>query len=112
VGVARYLRDPRDPLTGRFAVAVADEWQGAGLGPVLLERIAARARADGVEALSGSTVAGNRAARRLGATSSLDARSGTLQLTIRPAFQNDRAGAHAPQSDLPSILEPTPAPAA
>ena len=74
----------RDPRSARFAVAVVDASQGHGLAHALLERLVARAATNGIETLEGSTAACNRAARGLGASASLDARTGTLRVTIRP----------------------------
>ena len=84
VGVARYLCDARDPRSARFALVVVDALQGRGLGTALLDRLTARAQANGVELLEGSTVAGNEAARHLGCPTTVDARTGTLHLTITP----------------------------
>ncbi len=85
LGEARYLRDPKTPHEAWFAVAVVDAWQGRGLGHALLERLGARAHANGIEALTGSTVAGNIAVRRLleGSVGRLaeNPRTGTLQVT-------------------------------
>jgi GNAT superfamily N-acetyltransferase len=43
-GVARMHRRPDDPSIAEAAVTVVDDWQGKGLGGVLLERLTARAR--------------------------------------------------------------------
>jgi GNAT superfamily N-acetyltransferase len=48
VGVARYVRAGADPEVAEVAVTVVDDWQGRGLGRALLERLAARARREGV----------------------------------------------------------------
>lgn len=48
-GVARMHRSEGDPSVAEAAVTVVDHWQGRGLGRVLLERLAVRARALGVE---------------------------------------------------------------
>jgi GNAT superfamily N-acetyltransferase len=45
VGIARLVRDGRD---AEVAFAVADEWQGKGVGTLLVERLAADARAAGI----------------------------------------------------------------
>jgi GNAT superfamily N-acetyltransferase len=50
VGVARMMRDRTCPgECAEAAVAVVDEWQGRGLGGVLLGRLVARARELGIE---------------------------------------------------------------
>jgi GNAT superfamily N-acetyltransferase len=48
LGVARYVRSADDPELAEVAVTVADDWQGRGLGRALLERLAYRARREGV----------------------------------------------------------------
>jgi GNAT superfamily N-acetyltransferase len=65
VGTARFVRDPGDGTTAEVAVVVADDWQGRGVGSALLERLAARARATGIERFSARMIAGNECARRL-----------------------------------------------
>ena len=70
VGVARCARDDRAPPYWDFGIVVADAWQGAGLGEVLLAHLMEHAEAAGVTALSGITLPENRRmlalARRLG----------------------------------------------
>jgi GNAT superfamily N-acetyltransferase len=59
VGVARFVRSPEDPSLAEVAVAVDDEWQGRGLGTVLLHDLAARAREEGIKRFSASMLAEN-----------------------------------------------------
>jgi len=47
IGVARYVRDPDHRDVAEVAVTVIDDWQGRGLGTLLLEVISARAREEG-----------------------------------------------------------------
>lgn len=61
IGIARFVRDRPGGASAEVAVAVADEWQGRGLGWVLLERLAARARELGVEEFTASLLTSNRA---------------------------------------------------
>lgn len=56
VGEARYVVDPDDPTRAEFALAVADEWHGQGLGRSLLQRLIDRAREQGLSALHGSVL--------------------------------------------------------
>src|SRR5664280_2495199 len=49
VGVARFVRLAPDGLVAEVAVTVIDEWQGRGLGTLLLEELTDRARAQGIE---------------------------------------------------------------
>lgn len=59
VSVGRYAPNP-DGTTAEFALTVADEWQGKGLGRALLERLCASARDAGYAALYGNILADNR----------------------------------------------------
>ena len=60
VADARYVLRA-DSAEAEFAIAVADDWQGAGLGRELLARLAAHARARGVRRLFGDVLWGNNA---------------------------------------------------
>jgi len=64
VGVARYAPEP-DGLSCDFAVVVADEWQGRGLGESLLRSLVHAAARAGVPELTGLTLAENNAMRKL-----------------------------------------------
>jgi len=52
VGVARYVRSSGTSHLADVAVTVIDEWQRRGLASVLVDRLAARARAEGIEVVS------------------------------------------------------------
>jgi acetyltransferase len=60
VADARYVRGP-GPDEAEFAVAVADDWQGAGLGRELMQRLACHAERRGVKRLIGEVMQGNAA---------------------------------------------------
>ncbi len=64
---ARYVVDDEQPARAEFALAVADGWQGLGLGRALLQRLAVHARSEGLRELVGTVVPGNAAMLRLGA---------------------------------------------
>lgn len=55
VADARYVRSS-DPREAEFAIAVADEWQHAGLGRALLARLMAHARARGIVRVVGDVL--------------------------------------------------------
>jgi GNAT superfamily N-acetyltransferase len=59
VGVGRYVRDPERLDVAEVAVTVSDDWQGRGLGTVLLDLISARARDEGVTTLKALILATN-----------------------------------------------------
>jgi RimJ/RimL family protein N-acetyltransferase len=65
VGVARSIRDTEDPGRAEFTIAVADLWQGRGVGSALIEQLAARAQAAGVERFTARMLIGNHAGHRL-----------------------------------------------
>ena len=48
LGVARYVRDPIDPDVAEMAVAVLDEFQGNGLGTILLSLLSETAHINGI----------------------------------------------------------------
>jgi RimJ/RimL family protein N-acetyltransferase len=59
VAEARYVRNADDPSVAEFAVSVADQWQGKGLASNLLAKLLCRASTDGVERMTGETLATN-----------------------------------------------------
>ena len=59
VGVARYVRDSAEPTRAEAAVTVIDDWQGRGLGTLLLELMAVRAREEGINRFTALMLASN-----------------------------------------------------
>ena len=59
LGVARFIRSSADRTVAEVAVAVADDWQGQGLGTALLHDLTARAREEGIERFSAFVLAEN-----------------------------------------------------
>jgi GNAT superfamily N-acetyltransferase len=76
VGVARYIRNPHEPLAADVAVTVADDWQRRGLATHLLTRLSDRAADAGVTSYTVLVAADNRAVFTLMSNSGLDVRSG------------------------------------
>lgn len=60
VADARYVREAQRPEQAEFAVAVADDWQGRGLGRRLIAHLSMHARQQGVQTLYGDVLADNR----------------------------------------------------
>jgi acetyltransferase len=60
VADARYVLDDADETAAEFAIAVADEWQGRGLGRALLARLREHARDRGLKRLHGDVMRENR----------------------------------------------------
>src|SRR4051794_22188358 len=65
VGSARYIRDEEQPERAEVAVTVTDNWQGRGVGRLLLERLTARARTEGIRAFTALMLGDNRVAVEL-----------------------------------------------
>jgi GNAT superfamily N-acetyltransferase len=59
VGVARCVRDSDRPEVAEVAVTVIDDWQGRGLGTLLLEVISARASEEGITSFTALMLAVN-----------------------------------------------------
>jgi GNAT superfamily N-acetyltransferase len=76
MGVARYVRDPVDAEVAEAAVTVIDDYQGRGLGRLLLELLGAVALENGIRRFRGYGLEDNRPIRelleRLGATAEHD----------------------------------------
>jgi GNAT superfamily N-acetyltransferase len=60
VGVARYIRRPEEPDVAEAAVTVLDEYQGRGLGTLLLEALGAVALENGISRFRGYVLETNR----------------------------------------------------
>jgi GNAT superfamily N-acetyltransferase len=65
IAVGRFVHDPREPARAEVAIAVADEWQGRGLGKLLLTRLAERAREEHIERFTALITADNRSMQQL-----------------------------------------------
>ena len=59
IGVARYVKD-KDGDSAEFAIVVADEWQGRGIGYRLMSKLIDIARRRGLKRLYGDILAMNR----------------------------------------------------
>lgn len=84
VGVARYVRSERRPDVAEAAVVVADDWQGRGLGTLLLEVLAARAREEGITRFTALLLAQNDTMlvllKHLGPVRVVDREVGTIEV--------------------------------
>ncbi|HSM00904.1 MAG TPA: N-acetyltransferase [Acidimicrobiia bacterium] len=83
-GVARYVRDPKDPEVAEAAVAVVDDKQHQGIGAVLLQFLTASAIANGIHTFRGWVLGDNveilRPLKRIGATRKPD--HGVLRIEV------------------------------
>lgn len=83
-GVARYVRDPKDPDVAEAAAAVIDGQQGKGLGTILMRLLVATARENGIQVFRGWVLGDNR--RVLGPLERIGARrvadEGVLRVEI------------------------------
>lgn len=65
VGVARYVRLRDEPDVAEAAVTVVDEWQGRGLGTLLVDALGAVALENGIRTIRGYVLEDNRKMREL-----------------------------------------------
>lgn len=86
VGVARFIRSGEDPAVAELAVAVADDWQGQGVGSLLTGELAKRAREEGVMCFTALALAENDAIlgllQDLGEVRTARAQLGTVELAV------------------------------
>jgi GNAT superfamily N-acetyltransferase len=86
VGVARFVRWPRDPEAAEVAVTVADDWQGRGLGTALLGLLVDRARTEGIRRFTALMLATNREMLELledlGPVRILERSAGTVEVEL------------------------------
>ena len=89
VGVARYIKTGGG--RAEAAVTVADDWQGRGLGSLLLEELAEHARGEGITHFTALVLANNDAMiallRALGPVRRIDAQMGTVEVEAELAEQ-------------------------
>jgi RimJ/RimL family protein N-acetyltransferase len=86
VGVARYVRDRERHGSAELAVAVADDWQGRGVGTELLRRLADRAREEGIGRFTALILADNEPMAHLlaelGPARVVDGGQGAVELAV------------------------------
>ncbi len=86
LGDAFYVRDPERSGAAEVAVTVVDDWQGRGLGTLLLEVISARAREEGVRTFTAWMLARNQEMmdlfHHLGPVQVLDREAGTVEIEV------------------------------
>ena len=86
LGIAHYLRSPERADTAELALTVIDDWQGRGLGTLLLEVISARACQEGIKTFTALMLAENHEMRglleRLGPVRIIDEALGTVEVEV------------------------------
>jgi RimJ/RimL family protein N-acetyltransferase len=65
VAVGRWVRLPEQPQAAEFAIVVGDHLQGLGLGSILADELARRAKAEGVTRFTASVLSENAAIVRV-----------------------------------------------
>lgn len=90
LGVARYVRDPKDPTVAEAAVIVVDDYQGRGLGTILLRLLVATALHNGITTFRGWVLGDNveilRPLERLGALRRADKGVLKIEVDLTAAF--------------------------
>lgn len=86
VAIARFVRSTARPDSAEAAVTVADAWQGRGLGTLLVELLAARAREEGITRFTALMLAENDEMRdllqRVGPVRVVDQQNGTVEVEV------------------------------
>jgi GNAT superfamily N-acetyltransferase len=86
LGIVHYVRSLERPGVAEVALTVIDDWQGRGLGTLLLEVISARARQDGIKTFTALMLAENRKMRdlldRLGPVRVIGEECGTVEVEV------------------------------
>ena len=86
IGVARFVRLEDRPDVAEAAVTVVDEWQGRGVGTLLLGRLAARAREEGIRTFTAILLATNRemldVLEPIARVNVVDRQTGTVQIEV------------------------------
>jgi GNAT superfamily N-acetyltransferase len=86
VGMARFVRDERDPRVAEVAFEVVDECQSNGIGRRLIAELATLARLEGIERFRASVLVGNEPALALlggaGRVSASEYADGAYELVV------------------------------
>ena len=86
IGVARYVRDPERSDVAEVAVTVIDDWQGKGVGTLLLKVLSARAREEGITTFTALMLASNHEMmdllEALGPVRIVDREAGTVEIEM------------------------------
>jgi GNAT superfamily N-acetyltransferase len=86
IGIARYIRDPARPDVAEAAVTVIDDWQAKGVGTLLFEVLAGRARTEGIRTFTALMLASNQAMmdvlKALGPVRIIDQEAGTVEVEM------------------------------
>jgi GNAT superfamily N-acetyltransferase len=87
VGLARYVRNPRDHTLATVAVIVIDDWQGRGLATRLLKQLVKRMRASGIEHFEAHMIIGDVQSQRMfeavGTVETVERAAGVVDVTVR-----------------------------
>ena len=91
LGVARMFQEASRLDTAEASVAVADTWQGRGLGAMLMDRLVRRAREEGVRRFTAVLLTRNAAMlhlfERVGAVRVVSRYADTLELAVELPFE-------------------------
>ncbi len=89
-GVARYIRDAKDPEVAEAAVAIVDDHQGKGVGTILMRLLVATAQENGIKVFKGWVLGDNRQVlgplERIGARRTPDEGVLKIEIDLEEAF--------------------------
>lgn len=110
VGEVRFVRTADGATTSaQFALAVADPWQGLGLGRRLLQTTQAVAASQGLEHLHGDVLRNNRVMLQLASSNGFQVLAHTTEsrlLRVQRTLQPDCFNVLAPSSTAPRTRRP------
>jgi GNAT superfamily N-acetyltransferase len=115
MGVARYVRLRDDPAVAEAAVTVADDYQGKGLGTLLLALLAVVARAAGITVFRALVLEENVPMRELLEELGADARYDSpgvvrLDVPLDPQLLPESPAARVLKAVAARVVEPLPGP--
>jgi GNAT superfamily N-acetyltransferase len=96
LGIARYVRDAERRDAAEVAVTVVDEWQGRGLGTLLLDALVALAREDGIHTFTAWMLESNAEMmdlfQHLGPVRIVERDAGVVQIEVAITARGGRNG--------------------
>jgi GNAT superfamily N-acetyltransferase len=107
LGIARYVRHPQRRAAAEVAVTVIDDWQGLGLGTLLLDALSARAREEGIRTFTAWLLESNAEMmdlfEHLGPVRVLDRGAGAVEIEVAIPAEGGELAPDAPPLEMPRV---------